>query len=49
MGAALYFAIMGTPAGAKGYLIVAVGELAYGALGLLAGYLTIAISSAVRK
>lgn len=49
MGAALYFAIMGTPAGAKGYLIVAVGELAYGALGLLAGYLTIAISSDVRK
>lgn len=49
MGAAMYFAIMGTSAGSKGYVIAALGEILYGALGLLAGYLTVAISSKVRK
>lgn len=49
VGAALYFATMGTPAAAKGYAWVAVGELVYGALGLFSGYLTIQISEKVRK
>lgn len=49
VGAALFFAIMGTPAGGRGYVWVAVGELVYGALGLFSGYLTIQISSKVRK
>ncbi|MEE0418831.1 MAG: DUF1097 domain-containing protein [Lachnospiraceae bacterium] len=49
MGAALYFAIMGTPAAEGGYALVAAGELVYGALGLFSGYLTIMISKKVRN
>lgn len=50
VGAGLFFGIMGTPdAGATGYLMVGIGELVYGALGLLAGYLTIAIAGMVTK
>lgn len=49
MGAALYFAIMETAAAETGYLMVAIGELVYGAIGLLAGYLTIVISQKVRN
>lgn len=48
IGAALYFAIMGTPAAAKGYAMVAIGELVYAALGLAAGYLTIVCSTKIR-
>jgi len=49
VGAALFFAIMGTSAAAGGYLVVAIGELVYGALGLIAGYLTVWVSVKVRS
>ncbi len=48
VGAALYFAIMGTSAAEKGYAIVAIGELVYGALGLIAGYITVSFSRKIR-
>ena len=49
VGAGLFFGIMGAPdASAKGYLLVAIGELLYAALGLFAGFLTVKISVAVQ-
>jgi len=48
VGAALYFAIMGTSAAETGYVMVAVGELVYGALGLAAGYITVVFSTKIR-
>jgi len=48
LGAGLFFGTMGAPdAATKGYFLVAVGELVYAAIGLFAGFLTIAISNAV--
>jgi hypothetical protein len=50
LGAGLFFGTMGAPdAASKGYILVAVGELIYAAIGLAAGYLTILISNAVAK
>ncbi len=44
LGAATYFGMMGIPAVAeKGYLLVAVAELVYAAIGLFSGYLTVKI------
>lgn len=46
LGAATFFGLMGIPSvAAKGFLTVAVGELVYAVFGLVAGYLTVVISS----
>jgi hypothetical protein len=50
LGAGLFFGTMGAPdAASKGYILVALGELVYAAIGLFAGYLTILISDTVAK
>jgi hypothetical protein len=50
LGTGIFFGLMGTPAiGAKGYLMVGIGELVYAAIGLIAGWLTIQINTAVSK
>ena len=51
VGAALFFAVMQTPVydnEAVGYLMTGIGVLAYGALGLVAGFLTVEISKKTR-
>lgn len=46
LGAATYFGMMGIPAvAANGFFMVGVAELAYAAIGLFAGFLTIKISA----
>ncbi len=50
LSAGVFFGLMGTnEIGAKGYLVVGIGELLYGAIGLTAGYFTVQISKYVSK
>jgi len=50
LSAGIFFGLMGTKEiGAKGYLVVGIGELLYGAIGLTAGYFTVQISKYVSK
>jgi hypothetical protein len=50
LGTGMFFGLMGTPAiAAKGYWIVFLGELLYAVIGFTAGWITIAIRTAVSK
>ena len=50
LGTGMFFGLMGTPAiGAKGFMVAAMGELLYAAIGFAAGWITIAIRVAIEK